>query len=132
MGPMDDFDWTVTAFMDDFGGEAVIKVKGASKKDPATGLIATIVESYPVRAILLDLDKTTSGVSQASGTTLQIGDKVCYIKPPQKDGKPYTLPPLDPAKDTVTMGGVEYTIVTLKDRNPSAANSIYLELYLRK
>lgn len=131
MGDLSDFDGCVEEFMEDFGGPATVVIRGPQKKDPVTGDLIYTTTDYPVKAILLDIMKTLSGVGTVSATTIQNGDKVCFIQPPEKVGNP-ALPKLDPAKDTVIMGGITYKVVTVKETNPSTDNLVMLEVYLRR
>lgn len=133
MGDLTDFEGCVSDFMDDFGGAATVIVRGSQKKDPVTGNIVYEETPYTVRAILLDIMKTLSGTGTVNGTTIQQGDKVLFVEPPEKKypgADP--LPKLDPTKDTVVMGNITYKVVTVKETNPSADNLVMLEIYLRR
>lgn len=129
----DDFDSTVAFFMDEMGGSAVVSIEDpAGTYDPDTGDYAVTSQDYTVRAILLDLTLRSNGLQTVPNTLIETGDKRCLIQPIEKNGSPTPMPKIKPNKDRVTMGGITYKIVTLKDYNPSATNSIMLDLILRE
>lgn len=131
MVDLSDFDECLADMMQDFGGPATVVIKGPQKKDPVTGDLVYTNTEYTVKAILLDIMKTMSGVGSVNGTAIQEGDKVCFIQPPEKAGGA-ALPKLDPTKDQVIMGNITYKVVTVKETNPSTDNLVMLEVYLRR
>jgi hypothetical protein len=71
------------------------------------------------------------GDGTKDSTLIRQGDKLLFIRPPEKVD-PYRLPlVINPSEDRVVVGSTTYKIVTSKQTNPSATNCILYELYVR-
>lgn len=131
MPNLNDFDQTVALFMRDFGGTASLLIQGNKVRNVETGTIDFEYVSYDVKAILLDLTLQSNGMTTINGTLIESGDKRAFIQPRNKSDPTLTMPVVRPNKDKFAMGGKVYTIITLKETDPSTTNNVMLELYLR-
>lgn len=129
---LEDFDQCVTEFMNDFGGVGILHIAGTSIRNPDTNDLEVVVTPIQVRAILLDLTLQSNGLQTVAGSLIQAGDKRCYIQPINKTNPALAMPVVQPNKDKFEMGDITYTIVTLKEINPTATNNVLYELYLRR
>lgn len=128
---MTDFDQTVIEFMADMGSTVTINQVIEGAYDPATGLVGTSTIAITTKAILMDLTLQSNGLSTKYGTLVEAGDKELYMQPPHKlNGGPVIQ--ISPASDKVTVAGIAYKIVTLKEINPTGADPILYTLYLRR
>ncbi len=126
-----DFDRMVLSFMSDDPLTVTYQSKTQTYSD-ATGMMTTETVSIPCQAILLEVDpRKFSGDGTKEGTLIRQGDKLLFLRPPEKVD-PYRLPlVVNTASDTILVGATQYNIVTSKQTNPSAANCILYEIYLR-
>ena len=128
-----DFDRVVAEFMNEMGGTATLVVQDPNGLyDPTTSTYTATTTLYTVKAILLDLTLRSNGLTTQPNTLIETGDKRCLIQPLNKTTTGLIMPVLKPNKDKIIMGGVTYKIVTLKNYNPSAVNSILIDTILRE
>lgn len=133
MGPVNDFDECVADFMDDFGGPALLTITDEQGTySPSTGDYIASTVGYTVRAILLDLTLRNNGLGTDPNTLIQMGDKRCFIQPLNKTDPTQVMPKINPSSDRVTMGGITYKIITVKQTNTDTTNPILFELILRE
>lgn len=129
---MNDFDFMVQEFFTESGFTATYLQAGTASYNPATGENVVTVTEIPVEAIQLDLPLVRNGMSTATGTLIQDGDKQLFIRPPHKTDLNASALTVNPAADRVRIGTTEWRIVTAKESNPSANNQILIELYIRR
>ena len=91
---------------------------------PATPVTTT------VKVALLDYSATQSGLSVNENTLIQIGDKLCYMDAKVNSVDLAKKP--SPAGDTLTVGGITYRILNVKEYGPTGSYTIMFELLLRK
>lgn len=85
-----------------------------------------------VKVILLDIDRTSNGFSTKFGTLVNAGDKEVWILPPQK-ADPLATPLVpNPAADRITIAGITYKIVVIKEANPTGSNVLVYNAMLRR
>lgn len=113
----------------EFGGTGTYKSVKVGPSIPGQ-VPADIVVSQSAKMVLLDLTLQSNGMSLKYGTQIKTGDKEAYVLPPARyGGQPINV---NPGTDKVIFGGVEYTVVTYKEINPTGANPLVLFLYLRR
>jgi hypothetical protein len=82
---------------------------------------------------LFDLTLQSNGTSTFRSTLIEAGDKQLFIQPPVKSDNPnWITNEIVPGRDTITIKGDSYDVVTFKEINPTTTNSILWELYIRK
>ena len=132
MTPASDFDRMVMEFMEDDPLTAIYLSYNDGVYNPTLGENVTAVTEVEVDAILLDLTLQSNGLSTKFGTLVLGGDKNLYIRPPEKKDIEAEALVINPSKDRVRIGTVEYKIVTMKEINPSGSNPILYDLYIRR
>lgn len=130
MSAQDDFNRMIVDFFNDDPLTVTYQSNSESYSD-VTGFNTVSTVSIPCRAIFLDHQLRTSGDSTKDGTLIRQGDKLLFMRPPEKSDT-YRLPlVINQALDRILVGTVSYKIVTFKQTNPSAADCILYEIYLR-
>lgn len=129
---MDDMDATLLEFIREYPSEAFLIRETTGEYDPATGDVSNSVEEIPIEAILMDLTLQSNGLSTKYGTLVEAGDKELYMRPVNKTNPLLDPVVIQPATDKIRIGGFTYQIVTFKELNPTAANSVLVTLYLRR
>lgn len=132
MSGFDDFDSTVAEFMQDFGFTATLITVTTGDYDTTTGEAPTTTVNTPVKAILMDYPLRRDGAGTKFGGLVLETDKLCYVQPANKYNRHAVMPVVNPTSDSIKIGSDYYKIVVAKDLNPSASDSIMLELYIRK
>lgn len=125
-----DFDRVVMEFMADDPLTVTYQSNTESYSD-TTGTNTLTTANISCQAIFLDLPKVTNGDGTKDTTLIRQGDKLLFLRPPEKS-ETYR-PPLNinPSLDRILIGSASYKIVTFKQTNPSNADCILYELYLR-
>lgn len=98
----------------------------------ATGINTPVTLSVPCQAILLEHQLRVAGDRTQNTSLIREGDKLLYMRPPEKTDTLRLPLVLNPASDTITVAGLDYSIVTFKQTNPSAVNCVLYEIYLRR
>ncbi len=131
MSTIDDFNRTVLEFMADDPLTVTYQSNTESYSD-ATGINTITTVSIPCQAIFLEASpRVTFGDGTKDNTLIRQGDKLLFMRPPEKSDI-YSDPlVINPALDRILVGTTSYSIVTVKQTNPSAANCILYEIYLR-
>ena len=132
MSAASDFDRMIMDFMNDDPMIAYYIKTVEGEYDPATGEANTVVTEIPVRAILLDVDRSANGLSTKYGTEIISGDKELYCLPPKKLDP--TAQPLDvnTAVDFIRVGSVTYKIHVMKEANHNATEPLLYSFVLRR
>ena len=95
-----------------------------SSYTPATAVATT------VKVVLIDYSASTSGLSVNDNTLIQIGDKQCYMDSKINGVDLATKP--SPAGDTLTVNGIVYRIMNVKEYSPTGSYNIVYDLLLRR
>ncbi len=119
-------------FQDDPATGYYIREVGEGTYDPNTSLYTADLEEIPVRVILQDLTYTANGVSTKYGTLIQMGDKDCYILPPNKECCLNDPINLDPTKDRLRVGNITYKIAVVKSADPTGSNALVYNILLKR
>lgn len=128
----DDFDRMISEFMDDFGFLATYVRLISSTPNDTTGGVTLVTEDIEIQAIKMELIRPTEGTGSKTGTLIQDGDQMLYVRPVEKSDVFADAISVNPTSDRVVINGVTWKIVTVKEYNPSAADCILYELYIRK
>lgn len=123
------FDNTVTRLLSRYGGTGVLKV--FSEGTYLDGEVTLTPITYDVNIAIFDYPQSMAGDKSNFGTLVLEGDKQCYMQPVNKADNNYGSPTIKANRDLITIGSVEWKILTLKEINPSGANTIVYELHLR-
>jgi hypothetical protein len=125
-----DFDRTVIQMMRDFGGVGTLRVR--SDGTYVDGEVVQTTTDYPVNIIMLDYPQVGAGDKANFNTTILEGDKQCYIQPRDKEVFHQPQPQIKANRDTMVIAGTEWKIMNHKDLNTSSAESVLIDLHLRK
>ncbi len=100
--------------------------------DPATSEYTTTQVDIPVQVLVQDLTRNSNGLSSVFGSEVLMGDKECYMLPPNK-GSSFALPlAIDTTSDRITVGGISYKVTNSKEANPTNQNVILYQLLLKR
>lgn len=125
---MDDFDRIVLEFMQETipAPNVLIENPGTAEYDPSTGTLTATSTQTTSYGILMDLTLQSNGASLKYGTMVQQGDKELYLQPPA------TTTPVVQGQTKITVAGVVWSIVTMKEVNPTGVRPILYTLYVRR
>lgn len=128
---MDEFDRIVTEFMTETLSAANVTISNSlpGSYDPATGTVASTSSTVSAYGILMDLTLQSNGASLKYGTMVQAGDKELYLQPPVVSGYS-TL--IVPGQTKIVVAGLTWSVVTMKEINPTGTTPILYTLYLRR
>jgi hypothetical protein len=117
---------TVMNIIRQFGGTATMVVKtGEDTYDPETSTTIPGETQLPIKMVAQDYIQKTNGLMTQTGGLIQTGDKQFFI---QADAG---VPPPRPGVDAILFEGRKWTVLTLKDYNPSGSKSYCYEVYAR-
>jgi hypothetical protein len=108
-----------------FGGDGTMVTLTGGTYNSETSTMEPTVTTYDIRAMIFDYVPKQDGVGQENRTLIRNGDKQLLVKTSEEHPAP--MP-----NDKITFGGVTYSVVVVKDLNPSGSQSIYYEVYLRE
>jgi len=132
MSAADDFDRMILDFMRDDPLTATYIQYGTPVYDTTTGESTTPETLTSVQCIILDFDRMSNGLSSKFGTEILQGDKDFYMYPTNK-ADPLATPIVpNPTSDRITVGGITYKIVNMKEANPQASAPLLYNLMLRR
>lgn len=122
---MNEFERAAFELVTEFGTEGLYKSSGDREYIPGGDVVITRVETA-VKAVILDLTLQSNGMSLKYGTEILAGDKEAYVIPPATNLK------INPGSDKLVVAGIEYTVVTFKEVNPTGTKPYVYMLYLRR
>lgn len=129
---MSDFDEAVLEFIKEYPSTASLIQHGDGVYDPSTGSVASLPVETGVEGILMDLMLKANGLSVKYDTLVLAGDKEFFLRPPHKTYGWTTPVTIVPAVDKIKVGGITYTILVVKEYDPTGADPILYSLYLRR
>ena len=132
MSRFDDFHNDVREFMRDFGFLATYVHTVSSTPNDATGEVDDVTESIEIEAIKMELVRPVEGSGSKSGTLIQDGDQMLYVRPTEQVDKLAQALSVNPSADHIVINNKPWRIVTWKEYNPSASECIMYEFYIRK
>jgi len=127
-----DFDKAAFEIVTEFGGPGTYVKTTLGDYDPSTSEAAVTVVEIPILVALLDLTRPNNGLGVMRNGTNEIimADKEAYVVPPTKRGNA-TLLPIDVTNDNIVVNNTTYSIVTMKEINPSGSDPLLYIFYLR-
>lgn len=132
MSAESDFMGMIMAFMNDDPMTATYHQYTEGEYNTETSEYETTEINTSVRCILLDFENVTRGLSSKFGTEIQAGDKELWMLPTQK-ADPLATPIIpNPTSDRITVAGIKYKIVVVKDANPTGSNPLVYNMMLRR
>jgi hypothetical protein len=132
MSRFQDFDNAIGSFFQDFGFTATYVRQVSATPDDTTGVIAVVTESIAVEAIKMELIRPTEGSGSKSGTQIQDGDQILYVRPLEKVDLFASALNINTSADSVIINGTHWRVVTVKRYEPDATNCMLYEFYIRK
>lgn len=130
----DDFHRMVAEFMREDGFDALFIKQLPGIPNDDNGTFTAEVAEVPIRAIKMDAFGTMSGYRAKAQTLIQEGDQLLYVQPTEQVQKLELVDPMnpDPTSDRVSINGVLWKVVTVKETNPSASDCVLYEMYIRR
>lgn len=119
--------------MDRYGFEITVIRQEDSTYDPATGTAVDVTTEFKCRGMLFDLTLQSNGTTTSKNSLITAGDKQLFIEPPDQDGwyQENEFDALKPERDQVLIGNDLYSIITVKQINPSTNCSVLYDCYIR-
>ena len=132
---LDKFVRVVKKEMDRYGFDLeIIRDTSTFEYDPVNPLALQQRRYILVGVILFDLTLQSNGDTFKPNSLINAGDKQLFIQPPEDDGF-YNTNETDvvlPNRDKIKIGNKLYKIITFKQLNPSATDSVLFECYIRQ
>jgi hypothetical protein len=126
-----DFDKAAFELVTEFGGPGTYVKATIGDYDPATATSEETTVEIPLLVALIDLTRPNNGLGTKPGSNEIVqADKEAYVVPPTKRGNASLLP-IDTVNDNIVVNGVSYSIVTMKEINPSGSDPLLYIFYLR-
>jgi hypothetical protein len=127
----DAFDLDLLRFIREYGTDATY-TKVSNNYNPSVGSTEEDSTTYQVKVIVSDLTLSSNGYSVKYGTLIQAGDKEILMQPYKKTNPLEENFIIDPATDSITVGGVVYGIVAMKVTDPSQSDPLLYSFYVRR
>ena len=126
-----DFDKAAFEIITEFGGPGTYVKTTLADYDPSTATSEETTVEIPILVALMDLTRPNNGYGTKPGTNEIIqADKEAYVVPPTKRGNASILP-VDAVNDSIVVNDITYSIVTMKEVNPSGSDPLLYIFYLR-
>jgi hypothetical protein len=132
MSAASEFDNMIREFFNDDALFGTYIQYGTPVYDTTTGESTTSETQIPVQLIFLDFDRMVNGQSSKFGTDILQGDKDCYMYPTNKADVLAPLLVPNPTSDRITVAGVTYKIVVMKEANPQMNAPLLYNFMLRR
>jgi hypothetical protein len=126
MGFYDDITAEVLDILNECGGPATFISRSTGTYDPATGTSPVVDTPYTVQMVAFDFLQKRDGDSGQGNTLLKSGDKEIYM------ASKILLPRPNPKTDSIVYTGRKYSIITVKELNPSGIASVVYQLFIRE
>lgn len=123
---LDPFIRVVMNMMQRYGATGSLVVTGPGAYNAATLKTEPQVVAHPVKMITMEFIQMSSGVKNRAGSMVKEGDKQVFIQPDE------TVPVPRPEIDKIIYKGIQHSIVTFKELNPSGDRAVLYELYVRQ
>ena len=130
MNHIGQFDRTVDRLISRYGGKGVLTI--FTNGVYSDGEVTQTSTNYDVNIAIFDYPQSMAGDKSNFGSLILEGDKQCYMQPVQKADVDADAIDIKANRDVLKIGNVEWKILTLKEINPTGANTIVYELHLRK
>jgi hypothetical protein len=119
--------------MDRYGFDLTVIRKEDSVYDPALGTAVDVTTEFKCRGILFDLTLQSNGTGTSKNSLITAGDKQIFIEPADQDGwyQDNELDAIKPERDKILIGSTLYSVITVKQINPSTNCSVLYDCYIR-
>lgn len=107
------------------GGQSVIRVTTGIEYDVETSTMVNTVTTFNVETVVMDYTQKFSGFGTES-TLVKTGDKQVFVK--VVDGLPVPVA----GRDTLILSGEDFSIVSVKEINPSGIKAYVYEIFARQ
>ena len=84
-----------------------------------------------VKGIVLDYGLISNGMMSKAGTQITLDDKQCYLSPYDVDGNPFPKP-LRPNDVLTFADGRTFSVIAIKEDNPSGTKPIRYDILLKR
>lgn len=122
----------ILEFMKDDPCTAIYHKYSQGVYNPATSDYTTVQVDIPVQVLVQDLTRNSNGLSSVFGELILMGDRECYMLPPNKSDS-FTLPlDIDTTSDRITIGAYTYKVQNMKSADPTNSNPILFQLLIRR
>lgn len=132
MSKYSDFDRMLFEMFQEFGFTTTYYHKVSETKNDTTNKITPVYENIEIEAIKMELIRPVEGTGSKTGTLIQDGDQMLYVRPTEKSDVFADALAINPTSDRININGIMWKIVTVKEYNPSASDCILYELYIRR
>lgn len=132
MSNFQDFHNMVSEFMTEWGFTATFIHTASTTPNDLTGRATSEVVEIPVQAIRMELIRPMEGSGNKTGTLIQDGDLVMYVRPTEQVDKFAEALSVKTSTDRFKIKGVTWKVVTVKQYDPSASDCVLYEFYIRK
>ncbi len=132
MSTISDFDRMVMEFMQDDPMTATYIQQGEMVFNPSTGVNSSLEIRTTVSGILLDLTMQSNGLTSKFGTAIVAGDKEFLMLPPEKADPLATALIINTVSDRVIVAGISYTVIAMREANPTGAAPVLFDLHIRR
>lgn len=122
----DDIVFCVTDILGEYGGPAQFISRSNGPYDPTVGTAPIVDTTYNVRMVAFDFLQKKDGDQGGENSLLKSGDKEVYMS------SSVLLPRPNPKTDSIIYTGRKYSIITIKELNPSGTLSIVYQLFIRE
>ncbi len=126
MGAYDGILASVTRMIARYGGPGQFIHNAVGVYDPSVGTATATQTAYPVSLVAFDFLQKKDGDAGQGNTLIRSGDKEIYMT------SNVLLPRPVPKADSIIYTGRKYSIVTVKELNPSGLVSIVYQLFIRE
>ena len=132
MSVADDFDRMIYDFFNDDPAIGYYIQATTPVFNPETGDNESPDVETPVQIILLDLMRTSNGLSSKFGTEIVAGDKEVYIRPPEKTNSSATPLVINTVSDRIRIAGITYQVVVMKEATPTGTSPLLYDMHIRR
>lgn len=127
-----DFDRMILDFFNDDPAIGYYIQASNTVFNPETGENNSTDVETPVQIIVLDLLRTSNGLSAKFGTQIVAGDKEIFMRPVEKTNPLATPFVINTVSDRVRIAGVTYQVVVMKDAAPTGSNPVLYDMHIRR
>jgi hypothetical protein len=132
MSAANDFDRMIYDFFNDDPAIGYYIQAGTPVFNPATGDNQSVDTEVVVEIMLLDLTRTSNGLSQKFGTQIVAGDKEVYIRPPEKTDPLATPLIINTVSDRIRIAGITYQVVVMKEATYTGTSPLLFDMHIRR
>jgi hypothetical protein len=126
MAAYDPFLRVVSNMLSRYGGDGVLISRGDTPYNYSTSTQEQREDCYPLRMLAFDFLQKKDGDRPMQNTLIQSGDKQIYMSAGSWVPRPIA------GVDEIVYNSRVYSIVTVKELNPSGSTTVYTEMFIRE